>query len=215
MSCLLFDLVIEPLAASLRKSGLKGYSEIPGVETKLIANLFADDTTVFLAEDNDFEDLEKILDRWCTASTAVFNIAKTQILPIVQDEVFRILGVWYGHGDQSSAAWTNQLEKIDKSLANWERSNPTMDRCKKIVQMVIGGMTQYLTQVQGMLKRIEKKLKKRIRQFLWAEKKLSPVNFETLLASKSEGGQEALDIEARNLAIEVMWLKSYFGVWDS
>lgn len=89
-----------------------------------------------------------------------------------------------------------------------------MDGCKKIIQMIVGGMTQYLTQVQGMPKDIEKKLKKRIRQFLWAEKKLSPINFETLLASKNEGGQEALDIEARNLAIEVMWLKLYFGLAD-
>ncbi|KAE9387111.1 hypothetical protein BT96DRAFT_838153, partial [Gymnopus androsaceus JB14] len=50
---------------------------------KLIANLFADDTTVFLAEDNELEDLENILNRWCTASTAVFNIAKMQILSIL------------------------------------------------------------------------------------------------------------------------------------
>ncbi|KAE9396834.1 hypothetical protein BT96DRAFT_780838, partial [Gymnopus androsaceus JB14] len=86
MSCLLFDLAIEPLAASIRKSDLKGFNDIPGVKEKLITNLFADDTTVFLNEEDGLEDLEKILDNWCMASTAVFNIAKTQILPIGKKE---------------------------------------------------------------------------------------------------------------------------------
>ncbi|KAF5366092.1 hypothetical protein D9757_012703 [Collybiopsis confluens] len=243
MSCLLFDLAIEPLAAAIRKSALKGITGIPGVEEKIIANLFADDTTVFLAEDDDFEALQIILDHWCLASTAAFNIAKTQVLPIggeeyrlkiiadrkgeptqkeipeyihiaAEDEAIRILGAWYGNNLMEDTAWPNQLEKINAALSTWEKSNPTMDGRKKIVQMVIGGMTQYLTQVQGMPKSVEKKLNKRIRSFLWAEKRQSPVNFETLLASKDEGGQEALDIQARNLAIEVMWLKSYFKLTD-
>ncbi|KAJ3853367.1 hypothetical protein EV368DRAFT_73517 [Lentinula lateritia] len=199
MSCLLFDLAIEPLAIALRTSNLKGFSEIPGIKEKLIANLFADDTTVFL---------ENILNRWCTASTAVFNISKTQILPIgkkeyrlriitdrrgspdrtripehihiaVEDEAIRILGAWYGHELHDDVGWANQLEKIDKVLLNWEKSNPTMDGRKKIIQMIIGGMTQYLTQVQGMPKKVEKKLEKRICQFLWGSKKLHTINFET------------------------------------
>ena len=86
MSCLLFDLAIEPLATSIRKSNLKGYNDIPGVRDKLITTLFADDTTVFLHEDDELEALEKILDQWCMASTAVFNIAKTQLLPIGKKE---------------------------------------------------------------------------------------------------------------------------------
>ncbi|KAE9382992.1 hypothetical protein BT96DRAFT_961116 [Gymnopus androsaceus JB14] len=166
-------------------------------------NLFADDTTVFLNEEDGLEDLEKILDNWCMALTAVFNIAKTQILPIgkkeyrlriimdrraspdqrqipehihiaMEDEAIRTLGAWYGHNLHDGVVWANQLEKIDESLENWNKSNPTMDGRKKIIQMVIGGMSQYLTQVQGMPKSVEKKLKKRIRQFLWAEKKISP-----------------------------------------
>ncbi|KAF8902960.1 hypothetical protein CPB84DRAFT_1775312, partial [Gymnopilus junonius] len=60
MSCLLFDLAIEPLAARLRESELKGY-DIPGGREKLIANLFADDTTVFLSEGDKFGDLQEIL----------------------------------------------------------------------------------------------------------------------------------------------------------
>ncbi|EEB98202.1 hypothetical protein MPER_02334 [Moniliophthora perniciosa FA553] len=81
MSCLLFDIAIEPLAAALRNSCLEGF-EIPGIDEKLVANLFADDTTVFLSENDNFEDLKQILDGWCIAAKAVFNIAKTQVIPI-------------------------------------------------------------------------------------------------------------------------------------
>ncbi|GLB44701.1 putative RNase H [Lyophyllum shimeji] len=85
LSCLLFDLAIEPLAASLRNSNLKGF-EIPGSDEKLIANLFADDTTTFLSEDDEFEDLQALLDDWCIASKAKFNVKKTEVIPIGQEE---------------------------------------------------------------------------------------------------------------------------------
>ncbi len=47
LSCLPFNLVIELLAQMLRDSELEGY-KIPNVREKLIAMLFADDTTVSL-----------------------------------------------------------------------------------------------------------------------------------------------------------------------
>ena len=81
MSCLLFDITIEPLANTLRLSSLKGF-EIPGVENKLITTLFADDTTVFLSQFDKFTDLESIMDKWCIASGACFNVSKTEIIPI-------------------------------------------------------------------------------------------------------------------------------------
>jgi len=79
MSCLLFDVAIEPLAALLCASDLEGY-KIPGNEEKLIANLFADDTTTFLSENDKVEDLQKVLTRWCNASAVKFNIQKTEIV---------------------------------------------------------------------------------------------------------------------------------------
>lgn len=81
LSCLLFDLAIEPLAASLRESNLHAY-KIPGQAEKLIANLFADDTTTFLSKDDNIDDLNPILGDWCIASGANFNTNKTEIIPI-------------------------------------------------------------------------------------------------------------------------------------
>jgi hypothetical protein len=64
LSCLIFNLAIESLASMLRDSSLKGL-QIMGDTERLITTLFADDTTVFLSEDDDFEDLQTILNKWC------------------------------------------------------------------------------------------------------------------------------------------------------
>ena len=63
------------------KSDLRGYDVPEKLET-LKATLFADDMTVYLTEDNDFETLQRILDTWCSAAKVCFNISKTEIIPI-------------------------------------------------------------------------------------------------------------------------------------
>jgi hypothetical protein len=76
LSCLLFNIAIEPLACALRNSKkLTGYN-IPGIANKLIVNLYADDTTIFLNENDKYSDLEDILTSWCLASGAKFNLEK-------------------------------------------------------------------------------------------------------------------------------------------
>jgi len=77
--------------------------------------------------------------------------------------------------------------------------------------MIIGGFTQYLTQVQQMPKKIEKQLQKIACTFIWSDKK-SPVKEDMLLAPKNIGGWGLLDIQARNEAIQLMWLESYLNL---
>jgi hypothetical protein len=81
LSCLLFNLAIEPLANLLRKSDLYGYP-IPGSNDRLITTLFADDTTVYLDKRDNYGELLSILNLWCQVSGARFNVDKTEIIPI-------------------------------------------------------------------------------------------------------------------------------------
>jgi hypothetical protein len=64
LSCLLFNLGIEPLANLLRKSNRYGYP-IPGSDDRLITTLFANDTTVYLDKRNSYDELLSILGLWC------------------------------------------------------------------------------------------------------------------------------------------------------
>lgn len=81
LSCLLFVIAIEPLACLLRSSRLHGF-KIPGVPEWLVTTLFADDTTVYLSERDDYHEMWAILDLWCAAARARFNGSKTQIIPV-------------------------------------------------------------------------------------------------------------------------------------
>ncbi|KAF8059889.1 hypothetical protein FPV67DRAFT_1424514, partial [Lyophyllum atratum] len=57
---------------------------------------------------------------------------------------------------------------------------------------------------------VEKKLRKKIRNFTWHDKR-APVSEEILFAPIEEGGRGLLDVSARNEAIEVKWLASYLS----
>ncbi|KAK0464757.1 uncharacterized protein EV420DRAFT_1245710, partial [Desarmillaria tabescens] len=215
LSCLLLNLTIEPLAEMLRCSDLKGLT-VPGSEERLIANLFADNTTTFLDENDDFNDLMCLLDTWCLASGACFNVMKTQIIPISskdfclklstcwkakdnfneilrnihivkEKEVIQILGAWFGN---------NIPEDMGEAANDCLNYDSDWSPC------------QYLTVVQGMLKHVKNKLKKQVWKFIWEGKTKNLVDFETLKASRSQGGLDILDLHAWNKAIEAMWVKS-------
>ena len=71
-----------------------------------------------------------------------------------------------------------------------------------------GGATQYLAAVQGMPNQVVKTYQKMISEFIWDGKK-GAVNKTHLIAPLEKGGIHLLDIQARNKAIEIMWLKKY------
>ncbi|KAK0441753.1 uncharacterized protein EV420DRAFT_1222370, partial [Desarmillaria tabescens] len=218
----------------LHNSNLQGI-HIPGSVNNLITKLFADDTTVYLSETDSFNTLQIILNKWCLASRAKFNISKTECVPIgtkefretfyksrqlnsfdskipqnihiVQDgEAVRSLGCWIGNHIKDATPWTSIIEKIDNSLVQWNKSHPTLEGHSYIIQLVIGNGTQFLTKVQGMPNHIEAILIKKIQNFMWNSTGSPPVSLETLYKPKDQGGKQLLDLHSRNKAITLMTL---------
>jgi ribonuclease HI len=239
LSCLLFDLAIEPLAAYIRNTqAIKGY-QIPNTDKTVKINLYADDTTVYLSTTDKYTDLENILSTWCEASGAKFNLEKTEIIPIGTKEhrerlirsrrihpddqplnpgiriaedghPTRILGAWIGNDIEQAQPWSPILDKIKETLDRWTLANPTLDAKRLIIQMVVGGMTQFLTKAQGMPAMITKRLTTILRECLWDGKKTPPgLSLQQLMKPRQEGGINLLNIEARNQAIDLTWLNTY------
>ena len=146
LSCAHFNLAIEPLACSIRNDHtLNGY-QIPGLPEKIIVNLYADDTTLFLSEEDNLDHIYKILDTWCKASGAKLNPGKMEILligththrtrlckthklnpkecnpinegiRIIKDkETMRVLGAWIRNITDATTPWELILDKIKKSI---------------------------------------------------------------------------------------------------
>src|SRR5882672_8614168 len=153
MSCLLYNLAIEPLAVALRAS-----AKLRGIQIrdhpKLIAKLFADDTLVYLGSNDKFSDLEELINLFCKASTARFNMEKTEALPIglpeyrdkvlterslgasttkipeyvrlIKDgEPMRMLGAWVGNRITIEDKWNKIIETQRKVMDVWAGSHPT------------------------------------------------------------------------------------------
>jgi len=243
LSCLLFDIAIEPLAECIRSSQAITGIRIPGKNTYLKVKMFADDTTVYLNEEDSLDDLQSILTKWCRVAGAKFNIEKTEIIPlgnqeqrrktietrrlnesdtplpvnikIAKDgEPVRILGAWLGNNIDQATTWAPILEDCCKRLKRWSASKHSLEGRRLILQMQIAGVTQYLTKVQGMPKNIEAELNNQIRRFMWNNEKADTINQTQMFASHKKGGKKMLDIETRNKAIHLTWLKAYLNLGE-
>src|SRR5712691_6562983 len=89
--------------------------------------------------------------------------------------------------------------------------HPSLDGKARLVQAIVGGFTQFLTQVQGMPTQVEVALNKIISSFLWDDGLGPRIAMEFLHQPKEAGGLGILNIHARNEAIDLMWLKAYLN----
>ncbi|KAH9851487.1 hypothetical protein C2E23DRAFT_689008, partial [Lenzites betulinus] len=103
-------------------------------------------------------------------------------------DAVRILGAYLGNGVEEADVWTTRLAKVDTAMARWKRSHATMGGKKHVAQMIVGSMTQFLADVQRMPEAVTKRLTKMIRDYLWDDRKHTPVAMEYLLLPKNQGG---------------------------
>ena len=221
MSCILFDLAIEPLATNIRASDIRGIN-VPSLDEKVKVSLFADDTTVVLTEHDSLTDLIEILNKWCEVSGAKFNVEKTEIIPIGTPEyreklistriiniagelvpasihiagdkdATRILGAWVGNETNPEEPWKKIVETIKKDFKRWETRYPTLEGKRHIVQMIVGGKTQFLARAQGMPDTIQSELQKMITEFVWGKERAT-MGIKSAALDIEQGGRKILDI---------------------
>ena len=237
MSCLLYNFAIEPLAESLRKSTLRGI-EIEGMARKLLVTLFADDTLVYLREDDDFKELERILTRFCLASTAKFNLGKTEYLPIgtkeyreqviatrkvgdntidegiriiKEGEPMRTLGAWVGNNADTSQQWDWIIKKQERVLKTWEGNHLSYQGKELILKALVQSRAMFLTTVNGMPRNIEEKLTKMYKDFLWDNKSRGLMTWKQVASTRKQGGLNVPDVKSRVQAIQLMWFKRWLS----
>jgi exonuclease III len=192
MSCILYNFAIEPLAQRIRNSKLQGI-KIPGKEQRLIVNLFADDTLVYLHHQDKLEDLGKIIDVFCKASTARFNQQKTEYLPVgekiyrdkvirerkvggkrIEDtaglirdgQAMRTLGAWVGNEVDPAAQWDNVLESQRKVLKAWRSARLSFRGKELVLKALVQSKAMFLATVNGMPKDVEEKMVKMFKDFV-------------------------------------------------
>ncbi|KZT57398.1 hypothetical protein CALCODRAFT_414211, partial [Calocera cornea HHB12733] len=182
----------------LRKSNLG--LEIPGLPTKLVCTLFADDTLVYMHYGDSHETLQTIISHFCEASTARFNTEKTEYLPLgskpqrtiitserrVQQhaqplpanlkllrdgEALRTLGAWVGYNVNVSPQWNTILKKIENTKVKWTKMRPTLQGRRLLANSLLLSRGWYLATVNGIQPAIYTQLRKLIHSFLWNDQR--------------------------------------------
>lgn len=243
MSCLLYNLAIEPLAIALRNSELKGIP-LPGNElVRIIVKLFADDTLIYMSKNDSLKLIRKIIKLFCTASTAVFNLEKTEYLPIgperfrarvirkrqigkksnkipeglkiVKDkEPMRTLGAWIGNGVEIQDKWNDIIKTQMKIIKVWRAMHPTFRGKELLAKALITSRAWFLATVNGMPKGIMTEMHQLIRNFLWDNRRNGYIPWKQAIAPRSEGGLNMPDIKSRLDAIELIWVKKWLAPED-
>jgi len=238
MSCLLYNIAIEPLACAIRESKLKGY-KIKNTPIKILISMFADDTLIYMNAKDDHTILEKIIENFCKASTAKFNKEKTEYLPIgpkpfrekvietrkvnetwtIQEnikiikegEAMRTLGTWVGNEISTHPQWEKILEHQRRTMEKWSKSRPSYKGKEVILKALVQSKALFLATVNDMPKDIQDKMTKQMKDFIWDNKEKGLMKWENIIQEKAKGGLNIPDISARMDAIQIMWLKKYLA----
>jgi hypothetical protein len=239
MSCLLYNIAIEPLAIAIRNSDLEGF-KIPGLTDRILVSLFADDTLVYLNKLDDLNTLRTIINDFCRASTAKFNLAKTEYLPIgsksyrlnvendrkmnnlpggniennvqiiKEGESLQTLGAWVGNGNNQYEQWEKILKRQKQIMDQWKPMNLSLRGKELVLKALIQSRALFLATVNGMPQDIQTKMEKQMHTFLWNDKKATMI-WEEIIQPREIGGLGIPDIKARIEAIDIMWLKKYLA----
>ena len=226
MSCLLYNLAIEPLIECIRMSPLRGF-HINEDLTRLLVKVYADDTTVFLGPDDNPRDLQSCLDLFCKASTAKFNDTKTEIIPmgsvdtrnkvtntktyngwsipeevhIARDgEATRILGLWQGNGINIQDKWNNILENQLKTMKRWMHLYPSTTGWVLLAKTLVVSLAHYLMTVNGIPQKDLTTMERNIRKFIWNGKK-GKIAWERAILPVEAGGISAPSVKIRYEAV--------------
>ncbi|KIK32999.1 hypothetical protein CY34DRAFT_27120 [Suillus luteus UH-Slu-Lm8-n1] len=133
---------------------------------KIIINLYTDDTTIFLNESHNYCDLETILKKWYCVKPNQLKLPLDNNIRIAPDgHPVRLLGAWIDNKTDDTTPWESVLNNINIALKRWKNDYPTLDGKRLIVQMIVGGMTQFLIKAQG---------------FIWDNACTPPINLKQL-----------------------------------
>lgn len=124
-----------------------------------------------------------------------------------EGEVVRLFGAFIENDMDNQGIWAPTVETVAKDLSRWSKSNPTIEKKRLIVNMIVRGHTQHRTEVQEMLKQVENELTNMIRRFIWGENSKHTIGLDMLCLLDKKGGQKLLNLNIRNKAIELMKTK--------
>lgn len=224
LSALLFIIVAEILAIKIRSCDIiKGISvKVNNKTHALKISQLADDTTLFLKDENDIEQALKIIYEFGNFSGLKLNKNKTSGLWIGASKaksknIFNIswsenpikaLGIYFGHDKVKceNLNWENRLQQCADTIKNWQKRYLTFYGKIQIIKTLLIPKFTYLLQSLVAPKHIINKINSMLFDFLWNGKR-EKIKRTTLIGNREEGGLGMIDIETYMKSIKIKWIQ--------
>jgi recombinational DNA repair protein RecR len=172
------------------------------------------------------------------ASTAKFNLEKTEFLPfgekkfrekfikertigtykleenltiIKEGQAMRTLGAWVGNEITTRAQWDSIIIKQKEIIKKWSKMHLSYRGKELVLKALIQSRAMFLATVNGLPNDIETEMKKMYKDFVWDNKPRGIMKWESIIRPRKEGGLAIPDIKSRIEAIQIMWIKRWLA----
>ena len=227
LSALLFLLVVEILGNRIRKNTSDGLEINLKNDKKYIqVTQLADDTTVFLKNEQAVEKCLKVIKEFGKVSGLKLNIEKTEGLWLGRGrnrgdnfadinwgkDSVKALGVFFGYNKQDieERNWRSKVELIKKILNKWKYRDLTMQGRILIVKSLALSQVVYLISSLCVPSWVINEINKEFYSFVWKYKR-DKICRKVLINEFDRGGMKMLDFKSFCLASKAVWCQRLYN----
>ena len=222
LSPLLYSICVEGLANLIRSNNnIKGI-ELPGQQVNFKVVQHADDTSIFITDNKDFNYLKKVFYTYSEGSGSKINIQKTQGLWLGAwknrndnpgnfkwtNKQIKILGIYFGNEVNPEDNWTERVNRMKNVLNRWKERSLTMKGKAIVVNSFIGGSLAYFGSVLHCPNSLIQKMNDTIMKFYWSDKP-DKIKRDTIRGPSNLGGTGLINIAYKLDALKLTWLQKY------
>jgi Endonuclease/Exonuclease/phosphatase family./Reverse transcriptase (RNA-dependent DNA polymerase). len=217
LSPLLFDLGIEGLANVLRESITLQGIPLP-LRDNMKVSMYADDTLVTFSSQADLNEIEAILQRYCIASGAKINKAKSEIILFQSDNTFpdlkgytlkeytKYLGIFIGRNIPPNLIWEPILKIVKMLISLWNRRNLSIQGRSLVAKTLLLSRFWYAATNQIVPKDVLDEIRKLTYDYIW-QGKTAPICHEIASLSKERGGLKIMNVDLQIQALLSKWFQ--------
>jgi hypothetical protein len=227
LSCLLFDVNIEPFALLLikNKNRLPGFTTDTGIRN--IVSLYADDTMIFLTCVRQWMIVLDVYATYSKATNARLNEGKTEVVGVndspdrptkmhgitiaYEGHSVRYLGIPVGLNVDYSPKWIQIKEAIAKKIENWSKIKSLSLRGRITVSKnIIYGKLYYHLRCMPCEKSYLDEISRVVFTFIWGMRTPTArglVKREKIIRPVEEGGLNAMFLPTMMESLRMSWIQ--------
>ena len=220
LSMTLFIICSEPFLREINNS-----DKIKGIRinntTHLKVTAYADDTTIFLKDENDEKECERLIEKYEKASGCKCNKEKTKKITfgkyrikkgIREQKEIEILGIWYHHNnrDRAQGNWEKVITEIKAVLNKLKCRHVSILGKVTLLNAYAVSNILYLNRIIPPDKNILKQLEKAVNNFIYEQR---PPHYSNSIMARptNMGGFGLPDLQTKCTAQAYTWITLYLN----